>query len=289
MWCHPETIHRQQSVGRIDFGRCKKCEAMGTDGRWQRETPYKEELELLRHCTDMRCEVYWCAKLTMQGESGDWANSLDIYLANGRLNAWTSVRVRACCIEVEQDYEDREESPRWSKAEADGRGTVVEAWRHTDVAETGVTQNAASGLVAAKRRDHFGQVQELPPKRRAVIRVQSSQTQDYVSAHRRVALNKGWRRKLRKKWRTELHLECSQRAALGSAEHRATSSSKLRQSWQKKDEQLVRLTCASSVTMQGGWIKVSDKWRPQSGGKWLSRRLFEEVTDMFVLFFDWLN
>ena len=90
----------------------------------------------------------------MQGESGDWANSLDIYLANGKLNAWTSVRVRARCNEVEQDCEDRE-SPRWSKAEADGRGTIVEAWRLTDVAETGVTQNAASGLVAAKWRDHF--------------------------------------------------------------------------------------------------------------------------------------
>ena len=32
------------------------------------------------------------------------------------------------------------------------------------------------------RRDHFGQVQELPPKLRAVIRFQSTQTQDYVSA-----------------------------------------------------------------------------------------------------------
>ena len=29
---------------------------LGTDGRWQHETPYKEELQLVRHSTDLRFE-----------------------------------------------------------------------------------------------------------------------------------------------------------------------------------------------------------------------------------------
>ena len=44
----------KKSVRQIGLSRCRKCGAIRTDGRWQHETPYKEEFELLRHSIDLR-------------------------------------------------------------------------------------------------------------------------------------------------------------------------------------------------------------------------------------------
>ena len=55
----------------------------GTDGTWQHETPYKEELKLVRHSTDLRFEGVPMRKL----------------------NLWTSAKVRECYNEVEQEDE----------------------------------------------------------------------------------------------------------------------------------------------------------------------------------------
>ena len=49
----------------------------GTDGRWQHETPHTEDLELLRHCTDLRFEGVPMRQAYYYKKSGDWANCLE--------------------------------------------------------------------------------------------------------------------------------------------------------------------------------------------------------------------
>ena len=77
---------------------------LGTDGSWQYESPYKEEPELLRHSTDLRFDGSPARNAYNAGTSGDWEE----FLENGRLSAWTSVKVGECYSEVEQDDEGRQ-------------------------------------------------------------------------------------------------------------------------------------------------------------------------------------
>ena len=66
----------------------------GTDGRWQQETPYREELGLVRHSSALclgcilMCGAYCAVK------SGDWENSLEEFSRDGTPSTWASVNVR---------------------------------------------------------------------------------------------------------------------------------------------------------------------------------------------------
>ena len=81
---------------------------LGTGGRWQHETPYKEELEHLRHRTDLRFGGLPMRQAYNAGKSGDWANVLETFVENGKFSVCTSVQVREGYNEVEQEGEDRQ-------------------------------------------------------------------------------------------------------------------------------------------------------------------------------------
>ena len=68
-----ETLHHQKSLGQIGHGRCRKCQA---------ETPYKEELEQVRHSSRRAYHA---------GKSGDWENHFEESLKNGKLSMCASV------------------------------------------------------------------------------------------------------------------------------------------------------------------------------------------------------
>ena len=80
----------------------------GTDGRRQHETSYKEEIELVRHCTDLRFQGVPMRQAYSAGKSGDWANYLEVFLGSGKLSAWASAKVREWYNEVEQEDEGRQ-------------------------------------------------------------------------------------------------------------------------------------------------------------------------------------
>ena len=61
------------------------------------ETPYKEELELLRHSIDLRFGSLLMRQAYNAGKSGDWANYLEQII---ELSVWTSAKVRECNSEV---------------------------------------------------------------------------------------------------------------------------------------------------------------------------------------------
>ena len=48
--------HQKKAWTRSVLAGADTARQNGTDGRWQHETAYEEELELLRHCTDLRLE-----------------------------------------------------------------------------------------------------------------------------------------------------------------------------------------------------------------------------------------
>ena len=58
----------------------------GTDGRLQHEAPCKEELELVRHSTDLRIEGVLMRRANCAEKSGDWENYLEEFLGNGKLS-----------------------------------------------------------------------------------------------------------------------------------------------------------------------------------------------------------
>ena len=104
MW---ERFTIQKSVGQIDLGSCRNCDAVRNGGRWQHETPYKEELEHLRHRIDLRFGCLPMRQAYNAGKSGDWANVLETFVENGKFSVCTSVQVREGYNEVEQEGEDR--------------------------------------------------------------------------------------------------------------------------------------------------------------------------------------
>ena len=75
-----------KSVGQNGVGTCRKCDATG-DRRHAK--PCKEEVELLRHSTDLRFDGSLMRQAYNVGQSGDWRG----FLENDKLSAWTSVKV----------------------------------------------------------------------------------------------------------------------------------------------------------------------------------------------------
>ena len=69
---------------RVAQNNSEKETRSGTDGRWQHESLYKEELELLRHSTDLRFEGSLMRQAYTAGTSGDWTNYLEHILGNGK-------------------------------------------------------------------------------------------------------------------------------------------------------------------------------------------------------------
>ena len=67
----------------------------GREGDWQQESPYKEELELIRHSSDLRFEGLVMRRAYYEGRSGDWQNYLEKFLKDGMLSVWASVKVWA--------------------------------------------------------------------------------------------------------------------------------------------------------------------------------------------------
>ena len=65
-----------------------KVRQSGTDGSGQYESPYKEELELLRH-NDLRFDGSQMRKAYSADKSGEWEK----FLQNDRLSVRTSVKV----------------------------------------------------------------------------------------------------------------------------------------------------------------------------------------------------
>ena len=65
----------------------------GTDGGWQQEALYKEELELVRHSNDLRFEGFLMRRAYYAGKSGDWKSYLEEFLKYGMLSIWASVKV----------------------------------------------------------------------------------------------------------------------------------------------------------------------------------------------------
>ena len=86
VWCGPASA---RNVGTKSQSRkcvledAAKVTQLGTDGRWQQKSPNKEELELLRHSTDLRFGGSLLRKAQSAGKSGDWEK----FLENDRLSA----------------------------------------------------------------------------------------------------------------------------------------------------------------------------------------------------------
>ena len=52
---------------------------LGTDGRWQHEAPYEEELELLPHSTDLCFGDWLMRQAHIAVKSVDWTNYLEVF------------------------------------------------------------------------------------------------------------------------------------------------------------------------------------------------------------------
>ena len=74
---------------------------------WQQETPFQEELELVRHCSDLSFGGFLMRRAYYRVKPGDKENYLEVFLKDDTLSIWASVRVRECYNEVEIEDEGR--------------------------------------------------------------------------------------------------------------------------------------------------------------------------------------
>ena len=110
-----------------------KAVKLETSSSWQHESPYKEELELLRVSGDVRLDD----TLMRQAIKGGTAGGRSELVKGDRLNAWTSAKLRECYSEVEQEDEERKSTVQQilqkstDFPEADHRSSRMAARVHT--------------------------------------------------------------------------------------------------------------------------------------------------------------
>ena len=99
------TCHHQRSLDPV-LATAESVRQNGTGGRWQHETPYKEELELGRHSNYLCFEGVLIRRADYAGKSGDCVIYLEQFLGNGKLGMWASTEY--CTGYVEEEHGLRE-------------------------------------------------------------------------------------------------------------------------------------------------------------------------------------
>ena len=84
----------KKAVARSVSADAENARQLGTDGRWQHEMPYKQELELLRHSTDLCFGDWQMRQAHITVMSVDWTNYLEVFSGNDKLSALTSAKVK---------------------------------------------------------------------------------------------------------------------------------------------------------------------------------------------------
>ena len=90
----------------------EKDRQAGSQGDWQKETPYKEELELVRRSSGLSFSGLLMRRAYYAGRSGDWESYQEEFRKDGKLSVWASIEEGECHDEVE--------------AEDDGRSSVAQ-------------------------------------------------------------------------------------------------------------------------------------------------------------------
>ena len=68
---------------------------------WQQESPYKEELELVKHNRDLCFKGLSVRRAYHAGKSGDWGRYLQEFRKDDKLSEWASMKVKASYEKVE--------------------------------------------------------------------------------------------------------------------------------------------------------------------------------------------
>ena len=75
---------------------------------WPGESPYQEELELLRENEGMRLDGTMIRQAMKAGRAGDWSE----LFKSDKLNTWTRVKQQECYYEVRLEVDERKRSVR---------------------------------------------------------------------------------------------------------------------------------------------------------------------------------
>ena len=132
MWEH-FTI--KKSVEQISLGRCGKRKVSD----WQKESPYKEELELVLHGSDPSSGGFLMRRAYHTGRSGDWEIFKEEFRNDDKLSVWASFKVTECYDEAEAEdggrmsiaqkiLRERTGFPRSIMAPNDGVGGVTSSY-----------------------------------------------------------------------------------------------------------------------------------------------------------------
>ena len=78
------TFHHQKNrLARPVLAGAESERQNWTDGRWQQETPCREEPELVRHSSDLRIGGLQMRRACCVGKSDDWEHYLEEFLKDG--------------------------------------------------------------------------------------------------------------------------------------------------------------------------------------------------------------
>ena len=68
----------------------------GAQGNWQKESPSKQELELVKRSSYLSINGSLMRRAYHAGSSGNWESYLEEFRRDGMLSVWASIKVKEC-------------------------------------------------------------------------------------------------------------------------------------------------------------------------------------------------
>ena len=79
----------------------------GIQGTWQKESPHKEELELVKRSNDLSVNAYLLRRAYYAGRPGNWEFYKEECEKSGKISVWASIKVKECYEKVESEEKSR--------------------------------------------------------------------------------------------------------------------------------------------------------------------------------------
>ena len=99
MW---ELFTDKKSMGQSSLVGCGKERQEGIQGNWQKESPFKQYLELVKRGSDLSCDGGSMCRAYNAGRSG-WESHKEEFQKDGGLSVWASMKVKECYDKVESE------------------------------------------------------------------------------------------------------------------------------------------------------------------------------------------
>ena len=104
MW---ELFTVQKTWAKAVFSDMAKERQQGIHGNWQTESPFNEELDMIKRSNDLCVNGFLMRRAYHAGKSGTWESYNEEFQKRGKLSAWASLKVKEWYEVVESEERGR--------------------------------------------------------------------------------------------------------------------------------------------------------------------------------------